>query len=201
MSEAIAIRIEYVIDFECQGTEVLATDLSTSLVGSTRNCEGDLFPIVVLTVDSDGLDQEVVFFCSPGPADDFFRHDMWNRGDDENTERSAYVNTTPSWLDRLKLSSMSLVQDYSSGEEEDPVSFNNDAFGLASLPATKKPRTEPPKPTSVLPHSAPDVLSEVCNVFEHLNPRNLNNILTGSIETNFAYNPTNRYTNQREHHI
>jgi len=73
--------------------------------------------------------------------------------------------------DRLKLSrllvfryprpAMSLIQGYSSGEDEGPVSLTNDAFGLASLPATKKPRVGPPKPMSVIPHSAPDVLSEV----------------------------------------
>ena len=56
---------------------------------------------------------------------------------------------------------MSLIQGYSSGEDEGPVSLTNDAFGLASLPATKKPRVDPPKPAPVIPHSAPDVLSEV----------------------------------------
>ena len=65
----------------------LIAHLPTSLVSSTRNCEGDLLPIIVLAVDSDCLDQEVVLFCSPGPADDFFRHGIWSRGDDENTER------------------------------------------------------------------------------------------------------------------
>jgi len=77
--------------------------------------------------------------------------------------------------DRLKLSrllvfrysrpAMSLVQGYSSGEDEGPVSPTNDAFGLALLPATKKPRVGPPKPTSDIPHSAPDVLSEVRDAF------------------------------------
>ena len=76
--------------------------------------------------------------------------------------------------DRLKLSRllvrhcpppvMSLVQEYSSGEEEGPVSPTTDAFGLASLPVAKKQRVETPKQTSVIPHSAPDVLSEVRNV-------------------------------------
>lgn len=40
------------------------------------------------------------------------------------------------------------------------MSPTNKAFGLVSPPATKKPRVEPPKPTSVIPRSAPDVLSE-----------------------------------------
>ena len=76
--------------------------------------------------------------------------------------------------DRLKLSrllvrdcsppAMSLVQEYSSGEEEGPVSPTNDAFGLASLPTTKKPRVGTKNPMSGIPHSAPDVLSEVGNV-------------------------------------
>ena len=59
---------------------------------------------------------------------------------------------------------MPLIQGYSSGEDDGPVSPTTDAFGLASLPAAKKPRMEPQQPTSVIPHSAPDVLSEVCDV-------------------------------------
>ena len=31
-------------------------------------------------MSGDCLDQEVVLFCSPGPADDFFRHGIWSRG-------------------------------------------------------------------------------------------------------------------------
>lgn len=60
---------------------------------------------------------------------------------------------------------MPLIQGYSSGEDEGPVSPTNDAFGLGSLPTAKKPRVEPPKPTSLVPHSAPDVLSEVRDAF------------------------------------
>ena len=65
---------------------------------------------------------------------------------------------------------MSLIQGYSSGEDEGPVSPTNDAFGFASLPAAKKPRVEPPKPTPVIPHSAPDVLSEVRRPFDSSEP-------------------------------
>jgi pre-mRNA-processing factor 17 len=65
---------------------------------------------------------------------------------------------------------MSLVREYSSGEEEGPASPTDDAFGLASLPATKKQRVEAREPMSVIAHSAPDVLSEVRNV---LNPPQL----------------------------
>ena len=65
---------------------------------------------------------------------------------------------------------MPLVQGYSSGEDEGPVPPANDAFGLASLPTAKKARVEPPKPTSITPHSAPDVLSEVCYPFDPFEP-------------------------------
>lgn len=85
--------------------------------------------------------------------------------------RSAYmrrllVGSTPTTarLPRFR-TTMSLIQGYSSGEDEGPVSPTNDAFGLTSLPAAKKPRTEPQKLTSVIPHSAPDVLSEVRDAF------------------------------------
>lgn len=63
---------------------------------------------------------------------------------------------------------MSLVREYSSGEDEGPVSPTNDAFGLTSLPATKKARVETETLRSIpaIPHSAPDVLSEVRNVLK-----------------------------------
>lgn len=65
---------------------------------------------------------------------------------------------------------MSLIQGYSSGEDEGSDLLADDAFGLASLPVTKKPRVEPPKPLSVVPHSAPDVLSEVRTIFDSHQP-------------------------------
>ena len=65
---------------------------------------------------------------------------------------------------------MSLIQGYSSGEDEGPVSPTNDAFGLVSLPAAKKPRVESPNPMSVVPHSAPDVLSEVRSLIDPFRP-------------------------------
>lgn len=96
---------------------------------------------------------------------------MRSRGDDEFTERKnqamfrALIVRLTETLTAARLPypwpTMSLIQGYSSGEDEGPVSPTNDAFGFASLPATKKPRVEPLKPTSAIPHSAPDVLSEV----------------------------------------
>ena len=68
------------------------------------------------------------------------------------------------------LSVTSLTQGHSSSEDEGPVSPTNDVFGLASLPAAKKPRMEPPKPASVIPHSAPDMLSEVHQAFGPFRP-------------------------------
>lgn len=61
---------------------------------------------------------------------------------------------------------MSLIQGYSSGEDEGSVLPTKDAFGLASLPAIKKPRVETPEPMSVIPHSAPHVLSEVRSLLD-----------------------------------
>ena len=60
------------------------------------------------------------------------------------------------WLS-LTTHTMSLVQGYSSGEDEtiDP----NDAFGLSSLPAAKKPRTD--ELQSLKAEAAPHVLAEV----------------------------------------
>lgn len=55
---------------------------------------------------------------------------------------------------------MSLALGYSSGEDEDPGIFASDAFGLSSLPSTKKPRVdEDVEPLTT--QAAPDVLSEV----------------------------------------
>ena len=96
---------------------------------------------------------------------------------------------------------MSLIQGYSSGEDEDPVSPTNDAFGLASLPTAKKPRVELQKPTSVIPHSAPDVLSEVRDAFDHFHPHILKSFVIGPLEANLAYHPTHRYADEREHHL
>jgi hypothetical protein len=55
---------------------------------------------------------------------------------------------------------MSLVQGYSSDEGE--LYNPNDAFNLASVPATKKLRLEPESlPTAEPKKAAPDVLAEV----------------------------------------
>lgn len=52
---------------------------------------------------------------------------------------------------------------YSSGEEDDAVA--KDAFGLASLPTLKKPRTDHPTPMNT--DAAPHVLSEVNSTCLH----------------------------------
>ena len=79
--------------------------------------------------------------------------------------RSAFHKLSRLLLFRCFRTTMSLIQGYSSGEDDGPVSPTNDAFGLASLPVAKKPRVEAQKPTSVIPLSAPDVLSEVRDNF------------------------------------
>jgi pre-mRNA-processing factor 17 len=55
---------------------------------------------------------------------------------------------------------MSLIQDYSSGEDEGAVLSTKDAFGLTSLPVTKKNRVEGAA-TIMVTQAAPAVLSEV----------------------------------------
>ncbi|KAI0344157.1 pre-mRNA splicing factor [Trametopsis cervina] len=54
---------------------------------------------------------------------------------------------------------MSLVQGYSSEEDDGPIIDANDAFGLAALPATKRPRVEASS-SSLTVEAAPHVLSE-----------------------------------------
>lgn len=53
---------------------------------------------------------------------------------------------------------MSLGLNYSSDEEEILNTVSKDAFGLSSLPVTKKPRVEQPTAKA---DAAPHVLSEV----------------------------------------
>ena len=60
------------------GGGLLIAHLPTSLVRSAWDRKSDLFPVVVLSMDSNRLDQEVVFFCRPGPANDFVCHDIWS---------------------------------------------------------------------------------------------------------------------------
>jgi hypothetical protein len=55
---------------------------------------------------------------------------------------------------------MSLVNDYSSGEE-DAILPTRDAFGLASLPVAKKTRSEDVSTVAMVAQAAPPVLSEV----------------------------------------
>ncbi len=57
---------------------------------------------------------------------------------------------------------MSLVQGYSSDEDDVSHTPTNDVFGFTSLHAAKKPRVDEPS-TSLVPTSAPDVLAEVCD--------------------------------------
>ena len=68
---------------------------------------------------------------------------------------------------------MSLVQGYSSDEDDGPHSATNDAFGLTSIPVAKKLRVDEPS-TSLVPTSAPDVLAEVCGA----------SVMSGRVATN-----------------
>ena len=68
---------------------------------------------------------------------------------------------------------MSLVQGYSSDEDDGPHPATNDAFGLTSIPVAKKLRVDEPS-TSLVPTSAPDVLAEVCGA----------SVMSGRVATN-----------------
>lgn len=59
---------------------------------------------------------------------------------------------------------MSLVQGYSSDEDNGPVTSMNDAFGLSILPASKKPRVEQPSSSRMVVEAAPHVLAEVSSL-------------------------------------
>ncbi|KAG6868554.1 hypothetical protein C0993_001250 [Termitomyces sp. T159_Od127] len=75
---------------------------------------------------------------------------------------------------------MSLALGYSSGEDEDPAIIVKDAFNLASLPAVKKPRTEPSLISNEAPHAAPNVLSE--------DPLNQTSLVTRPTDTQMNVN-------------
>ncbi len=55
---------------------------------------------------------------------------------------------------------MSLVQGYSSGEDDD-IDISKDVFGISSIPSAKKIRIDEPPKTSLVAQAAPHVLSEV----------------------------------------
>ncbi|KII93704.1 hypothetical protein PLICRDRAFT_131754 [Plicaturopsis crispa FD-325 SS-3] len=73
---------------------------------------------------------------------------------------------------------MSLVQGYSSDEDNDTTSVSNDVFGLSSIPAAKKARVE--QPTNVAPSAAPDVLAE--------DPLNQTSLVTRPTDTQMNVN-------------
>jgi len=60
--------------------------------------------------------------------------------------------------------SMSLVQGYSSEEDNGSSSPTNDTFGLSRLPTTKKIRVEEPQ-SLLQPQAAPHVLAEVAHPY------------------------------------
>jgi pre-mRNA-processing factor 17 len=55
---------------------------------------------------------------------------------------------------------MSLVQEYSSDEDNESLSLSNDVFGLSHLPASKKARLQEAQ-SPCTPEAAPQVLAEV----------------------------------------
>ena len=58
---------------------------------------------------------------------------------------------------------MSLALGYASSEDEDLEKLSKDAFGLFSMPTSKKPKVAEFQSTST--NAAPDVLSEVMEIF------------------------------------
>jgi pre-mRNA-processing factor 17 len=57
---------------------------------------------------------------------------------------------------------MSLVQGYSSDEDDGSLSLTSDAFGLSRLQTAKKIRVEEPR-SPLQPQAAPHVLAEVAH--------------------------------------
>ncbi|KAF8225808.1 pre-mRNA splicing factor [Tricholoma matsutake] len=74
---------------------------------------------------------------------------------------------------------MSLALGYSSGEDEDPAILAKDAFGLSSLPSTKKPRVEE-SAFQMTAEAAPHVLSE--------DPLNQTSLVTRPTDTQMNVN-------------
>lgn len=62
---------------------------------------------------------------------------------------------------------MSLVQGYSSDEDDVQMAQGDDTFGLSAIPTSKKARVEN-QVVSMVETSAPDVLSEVCTLLHSL---------------------------------
>ena len=56
---------------------------------------------------------------------------------------------------------MSLVQGYSSDEDDGPAVQGGDVFGLGNIPAAKKMRVDEPMSVQLKPQAAPHVLAEV----------------------------------------
>ena len=55
------------------------TSLPAGFIGPSWDTVGDCFPIVCLTMDCDGVDEEKIFASSPWPTDDALGHDKFKR--------------------------------------------------------------------------------------------------------------------------
>jgi len=132
----------YIIIHGRRGASLLVAHLPTSLVRSAWNCKSDLFPIIILTMDSDCLGQEVVFFCSPGPADNFVRHDIWNRGGDGHTGRKNQ-GAFRALISPLLVRSTKNSHDCSSSAVLDPPCPSSKATPLARTKVQYRPLMTP----------------------------------------------------------
>jgi hypothetical protein len=153
--------------------------LATSLVRAPRHAGGDDLPLVDFAMYGDGLNKQLIFFCSPRCAcmrhfytQDRFRAplnggdqnrvaDSWRRSRGKELELRLLRHTRLDLVHRPAQSesrrAMSLMNDVYSSDEE---AASGDVFGLSKLPATKKARVATPEP-SAMTVAAPDVLSEV----------------------------------------
>ena len=93
---------------------------------------------------------------------------------------------------------MSLVQGYSSDEDDMSTKPSEDAFGISSIPAQKKRRMEESAVTRV-ESSAPDVLAEVSkNLLFQLLDWMLSNATVPS-KTNVLDRKALRHADERQH--
>ena len=95
---------------------------------------------------------------------------------------------------------MSLVQGYSSDEDDGPVTTSSDVFGLTNLPANKKLRVNNPA-VELKVEAAPHVLSEVRNFVANLTYCVKLTSRAGSFAPNIVGYAVNGYTNEREHSL
>jgi hypothetical protein len=165
-------------------------------------------------MNGDCLDQEIVFFRSPGPADDFFGHDIRSGTEDEYAEREGYSERL--W-DRFLSDRLPNSHDCSSSAVFDLRCHSSKATPPARMKARCLPLTthldsvhSPLRRNHAwsrqnrrrLFHILPQMYSQkYATPLADFNLRMLKQFITGPLKTNLAYHPTHRYADECEHHL